>query len=239
MATELLDRPVLNELGDSITELDRPPMAVTAILAFAAGLLSLLSPLTMVFIPLSFAAAVLGLVTLIRFGNDRQVGGQLLAQLGLGLGIATGLWSLLASNAYSDHLVNEAGSHAKMFLDLVSDGEKYQALELKKELRLRQIAGTNLEQYYRSLTGETAMMNEAFFGSRAMQRVTAAGPSAEWKLVRCVELIKSKPTYFMIDVEMANQINPEETVTVKLNRIVNTDAEGVSTADWNISDVTL
>lgn len=209
-----------------------------AILALLTGLVSLFAPLSFVMLPLSILAIALGTVVLWRISSSSSFGGVRLAQIGLALGALSGAWTITASTSESAYLIEYAGKNAKMYLETLAAGEIYEALELRVPKDERQIAGTNLEQYYKAQTGEQADNVAQVMNARVTQAVMATGLAADWQLERGRSII-SDGIIKIITVEMVNRANTTQRVLVTLRRRALPDESGRVEASWMISDASL
>lgn len=235
--SDLPDRPVMSspELG---YEAAGSPLGKMPIAACIAGIMSLLTPLSISLLPLSILAAALGAVVLWQQTREANSLGKILAQIGLGLGVATGAWSITATKAESQYLTGVAAKHAKIYLDKIALGSIHEALELRLPIRQRQIAGTNLKEYYEQLTGEAADKVAEVAGAPSTRTIQAAGPSADWQMIRCVRT-GSLQTQKVIVLEFADTNTSSEHVEVELRREVFTDETGTIRAQWIVKDVNL
>jgi hypothetical protein len=204
-----------------------------SVVAFAAGILSLLAPLTFTLLPLSILAIAIGGVVLWRVSRDGSRG-TWLAQLGLGLGVLSATWSVTATAGETQHLVTRGGACAKLYLDYLSSGRTYDALELRLPIRERQIAGTDLEAYYLQRAGEPADRTYEVVNSSATKIAMAAGEQADWQLVRGVK-IEANGSQKMITVEMANATEQGQRIQLLLRRQIYQDDSG-SHAMWLVQD---
>jgi cytochrome c biogenesis protein CcdA len=183
MSAATTDRPAFRNL-DVENEFDRPPFSKLAIVSLMIGLVSLVSPISFYLLPISLIAIGLGALVLWQLSRDKGLGGSYLAQAGLGLGIISTVWCLTASIGTAAYLHKEAARNAKLYLELLSQGEVYQALELHVPKQNRQIAGTDLASHYRSKTGEKADLALEILESETTKSVVATGKDTEWEYHR-------------------------------------------------------
>lgn len=235
--SELPDRPAMSspELGN---ESEKLPLGKMPIAACLVGCLSLLTPLSLALLPLSILASALGAVVLWKQTREANFTGKLLAQIGLGLGVATGAWSMTSTRAETEYLTKVASENATAYLEKISQGKVYEALELHLPVRQRQIAGTNLKEYYELLRGEAADKVAGIQYSPATKVIEAAGPSANWQMVRCVR-IGSIQSQKALVLEFANTNSPNQPIEVELRRETHSDENGSAQAQWIVKEVKL
>jgi hypothetical protein len=231
--SELPNRPLLSS-PELDYESDRAPLGKMPVLACLAGVLSLLSPLSVALLPLSILAAALGAVVFWRQVREANSTGKLLAQIGLGLGVATGAWSIVAARNESHYLYAVAAEYGKIYLDKISQDEIHEALELRLPVRQRQIAGTNLKEYYATLSGEAADTVDGVMQSPTTKFIAAAGADADWQFVRGVR-VGSAASQKIIAVEFQNMHDPSKHVEVNLQRESYTDESGIH-ALWIVKE---
>jgi hypothetical protein len=205
-----------------------------AVLAFVAGLASLIAPTTFALLPLSFLAIALGATTLWRITRDPGVRGTWLAQLGLAMGIATCTWSLTAYSASSSYLYELAGQNAKIYLQLFAEGKTYEALELRYPMNERQIAGTDLEKYYRQRAGEPADRTYEILTEESTRLAMDSGPVADWQVVKGVK-IEADGSQKRITVRMVNAAKNSGIIDITLKRQTYQDESGTRSM-WMVMD---
>jgi hypothetical protein len=237
MSTATTDRPAFRNL-DVENELDRPPYSKLAIVSLMVGLVSLVSPISFYLLPISLIAIGLGALVMWQLSRNNGLGGSYLAQAGLGLGIISAVWCLTGSLATSAYLHAAAARNAKLYLELLSQGEVYQALELHVPKRNRQIAGTDLASHYRSKRGERADLALEILESETTKSVVAAGPGTQWEYHRGLD-IRSDRSVQSIFVQMRNVAKPSQIVNVFLTRRFYVDDQGQRVAFWNVDRTSL
>ncbi len=235
-STDVSQRPALSSTTAD-ENFDPAPFSRMAIFAFVAGVASLLTPITFALLPLSLLAVAIGAVVLWRISKDTAWRGAWLAQVGLGLGVLTGAWSIAAHASETDYLHAQAGEHAREYLNKISHGQIFEALQLRLPIRERQIAGTDLEQYYRQISGEPADRTYEIINSADTQAVIAAGPTADWVYRRGIR-IQRDGSHKLITTELVNANQPSEIVHVQFRRQTYQDESG-SHAMWQVSDAYL
>jgi hypothetical protein len=144
-STELPDRPAFQNVEQP--QVDLPPISRLAVAALVAGLLSLLTALSTLLLPLAILACGLSLVVVWKLSRNDQMGGIRMGQVGLALSTLAIAWSLTAASGRERYFYSEAGEKAKTFLDVLASGEKYEALELLRFENERQLTGTNLPAF--------------------------------------------------------------------------------------------
>ncbi len=235
---EVMERPALHD--DLAAGEDIPPLSRMAILTLVLGLVSLLAILTSVLLPLCVITIGVGAVTLWHTIRDPSIRGTGLAQAGLAMGILSAAWSLSALKGEQKYLYEVAGRHAAEFLDVLSSGQKYLALELLRKEPDRQITGTDLQKYYENADMEIKDFADGFLSEEATKWVMDQGPDAEWEFVRGIR-IKKVHSNAEITVEMRNKKARDQrdrvwvTLQRNLGQLVQDDDE--PTALWNVADV--
>lgn len=234
-----IDRPAFQNL-DVDSEFHHPNLSKLALVAFGLGMLSLITLLAQAMIVVSILAAAVGCVALWRISRDEHLGGALLAQIGLALGILTAVWSVVAANGQEDYIYSQAGENAEYFLEVLAAGRKYDALELTQIEPDRQITGTDLRQYYDSLTGELEDMASSFINSPGANLVLSSGPNAKWTFRRGIS-VSGERTSLDIIVELENTATePATPIRVRIHRATGFMAagdDGLQTANWNVVEL--
>ncbi len=235
-STKLPDRPAFQHVEHA--PLDLPPVSRLAVVALVGGILSLLASLSTLWLPLAILACGLSAVVVWKLTRHDELGGMWMAQLGLVLSTAAIAWSLTATSGRENYLYGEAANHAKVFLDVLSSGAKYEALELRRFENERQLTGTNLAAFYSKQTAEEASDTEAFLGDPLTQAVMASGPGADWQFARGVAVENRGKQLLQITVQMINRAtqNGPQTVNVSMNRQLGmyTDERRDNTALWSV-----
>lgn len=239
--SNMAQRPAFHSLDDG-PQFDRPPVSRLAYVALAAGIFSLLAAFSTILLPAAMLAMAVGIAVVWKLSRDQQLGGRWLAQIGLALSATAIAWSISARGGVDDYMYAEAGQHAKLFLDTLSAGNKYEALELKQVESARQLTGTNLSAYYNGLEEEQKQMVQEFLDDPVTKSIVLAGPQADWQFKQGVSVTNQEKQYH-VTVEMVNQAaqgNPQ-VVHVRLGRQLGllTDPEKRdSTALWNFEQLT-
>lgn len=237
MSAATTDRPAFRNL-DVENELDRPPISKLAIASLMVGVVSLVSPISFYLIPISLIAIGLGAVVLWKLSRDKALGGSYLAQAGLGLGVVSSAWCLTASLGTAAYLHHEAARNAKIYLELLSKGDVYQALELHVPQQSRQIAGTDLASYYRARKGEEDEQSNDILESEATKLVVASGSDTQWEYHRGLD-IRADRNVQTILVQMHNASKPSQIVNVVLTRRFYVDETGQRVAFWSVERTSL
>lgn len=230
-----LERPALNEVYESEQSNDRPPLSILAVIAFVAGVLSLIAPFSFVLLPVSFVAIGLGALVSWQLTGNRHVAGIRWALSGLIFGVCTAVWCLTASLSTNNYLYQLAGSNAKVYLDLIGNGKIYEALELHVTKGQRQIAGTDLKAFYNSKDEESGEMIQDIINAPGTKEVERIGPKANWSLLRGVDVktVNMESTQY-IRVEMVNDLEPAVSARVTLSRRFFVTPDGQRTAWWSV-----
>lgn len=233
-------RPAFHALNES-TEFDRLPFSRLAYVAFATGLLSLFAAFSIILLPLAMLSLGLGVAVMWKLSRDQYMAGRWLAQIGLALSAAAIVWSISARTGTDQYMYSEAGQHAKLFLDMLSSGRTYEALELKKAEVSRQLTGTNLKDYYDGLSEDQRRGVDEFLKSEVTKAVMAAGPQADWQFEQGVGVSSHESQTFVI-VDMVNRAAQGNTQVVRVKMLRQTemmsDPEKFdSTALWSFEDI--
>ncbi len=234
--TDLPNRPAFQNLETELG-VDRAPLSRIAVVSLLIGIASSLAPLSTVLLPVSIIAMAVGAVAVWKLSGDSGVRGVWLAQLGLGLGVFSSVWAVAATSGRHAYLFAEASQHAKLFLQVLSGGDKYEALELMVPETGRQITGTNLKEYYEQQTGMTESDYKQFLNAGPTRAVMSVGKQADWQFARSLSTkVNGSLTY--IALEMVNQSPPSQglTVSVKLQRQTEGVADdGKPMAFWHVT----
>ena len=210
------NRPVFNSLDEDLgEEIDRAPMSKLAVASCIFGVFSLLAPLSYVLLPLSVVAVALGAVVLIHISRDKTVSGAWLAQIGLGLGVMTAVWSTFATRGDADHLTEHGTKFAKEYLSYISNDEPFKALALQQFESERQLEGTDLEAYY---ANAPESVRSKFLDSPETVLARKAGKDADWQLRRVIGIRRTAMQGDEIDLQMYNAADPELSINVHLLR---------------------
>ncbi len=236
--SEIVERPVFQNLEEG-SQFDQPPFSRLAYLAFAAGLFSLLSAFSTILLPAAMLAMAVGIAVVWKLSGDAPLGGRWLAQLGLALSAVAIVWSVSARAGVESYMYDEASHHAKLLLDTLSAGDKYEALELKHTESSRQLTGTNLANYYNSLGEEEKQGVQEFLNNSLTKSIITSGPGADWQFVRGVNVVnQDKQNY--VTVEMVNRAGDGERVLVRMKRmlgVLSDPDKRNTTALWNFEDL--
>lgn len=239
--TELSQRPVFHESLDAVALSDRPPFSRLAVVAFVAGLLSLFAVFSTIILPLAMLSLGLGVVVVWKLSRNTAIGGSWLAQLGLGLSALAIVWSIVARVGMEHYMYAQAGQHAEVLLETLSTGNVYEALELKQPEVGRQMAGTNLEGYYKGLPEQEKYAVEEFLESPVTKAVMAAGPQADWQFEKGAGVMQRENKTF-VNVDMANLAAQGKKQRVRIQMLRQTGlltdpAKRDSTVYWNFEKI--
>jgi len=144
--------PAFRTLGEEVS-LTRP-LSGWAVLSLVIGLSCLLVPISMSLIPLSILAIMIGLIVTLRLSRPDADTGLWMSTLCLGMGLATAVWSVTANRVRSQHLKKHATAFAAEYLQLLSSGQLYNAIELRLPFIQRQTADVDLKAFYESYQGD-------------------------------------------------------------------------------------
>ncbi|MCA9134066.1 MAG: hypothetical protein KDA45_12955 [Planctomycetales bacterium] len=231
--TSLPERPAFHSL-DVLDEQDRPPFSRLAVVSFVVSLISLFAVFSTIMLPLSMLAIALSVVVVWRLSSNQQAGGVWLAQTGLVLATASVVWSLSARAGEHQYLYATAAQNAQVLLDKLAAGKTFEALELQQVESDRQLTGTDLEAFYGDPGRERTEQTRALLDHPQTKKVIAAGPDADWRFSRGVEVTHYNSDIY-VTVEMVSRTG--QIVWVKLRRQVpptDDETENAETiAQWN------
>lgn len=233
-----VDRPAFHS-SDHEMEVGAPKLSLVALAAFFAGVCSLLAPISNIGLPICVVAVFVGVVSLIRIARDPYLGGALLGQAGVILGVAAFIWSTMARQGSQDYFYRVAGENAERFIELlVDESTRYEAFELLRAESDRQMSGTNLEQYYAKADDETKSAIESFMSNQVTKHILEVGPDANWKYDSGVEMTEASGTR-MVWVKMVDEAGKGKSFEISLQRITGLlyEDEGLPTAHWNVYDL--
>lgn len=239
-ASNISERPAFQTFEEG-AQFDNPPFSRLAWVALAAGLFSLLAIFSTILLPAAMLAVAVGVVVVWKLSRDRGLAGLGLAQVGLALAALATSWSLTARSATDDYLFGQAGENAKIFLDTLASGKRYEALEFRQVESARQLTGTNLAKYYTSLSEEEREGVQAFLSAETTLAVIKSGPEADWQFVRGVSVGSQEQQHF-VTVEMVNRAQGADArpLYVRMKRQVGLIADPAkkdSTALWNFEEM--
>lgn len=231
------ERPNFQDVDDGLQE-DVPPISTMAVASLVVGIFSLAAPFSIVLLPLCLLSIAIGAMSVFRISRDPGVGGLGLAQIGLGLGVMTAFWTVTATTTRQNNTYAVASEHAATFLEILSRGDLYEALELKQYEPQRQITGTNLKVYYESLTAEPREIYEEFKISHATKMVMQQGKNAKWEFVKG-DSIQGDHRTRHIRVELRNVANTtsDSTVVVELQRKTGMLREDRTAPFWKVESL--
>lgn len=238
------ERPVFNSLEPELDNELSPPISPFAVVAMLLGIFSLTAALAVSIAPFAILVAVLCAVLTWALSRNPSVGGVLLAQIGLCCAVLGATWGLTAAKLTDDYYYSSAGEHAKLFLETLSSGKKFDAFELTLPESGRQVTGTDIEAHYESILA-TSMPNrkdvnnaapgpsnetmksslvkdevQEFLDRSATKDVVARGKDAKWQFVRGLEVFRRNNRENRISVVMIDANDPSTEYEVSLNRIV-------------------
>ena len=239
-AGDVLDRPAFQSVEQ---EADMERVSRLGVASMIPAVLSLLAPMANFFLLFSFLAMAIGGIASARIALSRELTGQRIANLALGLGIATMLWTYFGGRGRSDYLYAIAGDNAKVFLQTVADGKTAEAYELTLLESERKITGTDLDAFYAAAELEERDAYEKFVSQSITQSITDQGRVAKLKgkplqfeFVNGVA-ITGNPKVYEIEVEMRDVSTPNAApIRVILRRRMDLLVvdEGPPTAHWNV-----
>ncbi|MEZ6135269.1 MAG: hypothetical protein R3C53_10200 [Pirellulaceae bacterium] len=231
-------KPIALGRGEVEYGMVRPPLSKLAVSSFVVGLTSLLAPLSFALLPLSLLAIAAGAIAVWRVTHNGSVRGKWLATIGLALGVISGAWCVAATATKTSHLFTKAGQYANIYLDHLSQGRLYDALELRLPVRERQIAGTDLEKYYQQLASNPADHTGEIVTAAATQAAIGAGKDAKWQFLRGVQIAPSGSQTKVV-VEMVNAKNAKQVFRISFRRELVPEESGEISAYWLVLDAEL
>ena len=243
-AVQIPNRPVFNSLEPGLDTDLTPPVSGLAIVATILGIASLSAALSVNAVPFAIVVAVLCAVLTWRLSGDPTVSGLRLAQAGLCCSVVGATWGLTAKNVTEAYYYSQAAEHAKVFLQTLSVGKKFDAFELMQPEPSRQVTGTDIEAHYNGLisaslpvrtemsmpedmpSGETMKNSHAkeeleeFLSTASTKEIMSHGQGAKWEFVRGAGVARMSNNVNRISVVMVDKSNPAKKYSVELNRVV-------------------
>lgn len=237
------------------------PISGWAIFAIVFALFSLIAPISINLVPLSITAIIVCGIIAFRLSQSDASGGWWLAILGLGVAIATGTWTMAAHKARDNHFAATASEFAVEYLNLLSSGMVYNALELKLPFGQRQSADVDLQAYYEAYTGELNLdpslgevlefddsdpRNIEKARKAAVEKLKADPvtrfarqyPDAIWSPVEIVQ-VASRGKQAVVKVAVSADRDPKTKVVIDLVRN-QSELDGIgSIGQWRINDQNL
>lgn len=203
-------------------------------------MVSLLAAFSTILLPLAILATAVGIAVVWKLSRDEQLAGVGLAQCGLLLSSAAIFWSLTARTSTNHYLYQQAGEHARVFLQTLAAGNEFEALELRQPESSRQLTGTNLEQYYTQLGPEEKADYEGFLASGTTKSVIASGSDSDWQFSRGLS-VASSTQETLVSVEMINRAQPgSPPIIVQMRRqtgLLNDPDRTDTTALWSLASL--
>jgi hypothetical protein len=237
---DLPERPAFNSLEPGLEEMQAAPVSRLAVVAISLGVLSLFSALSTSILPLAMVAAAFSAVVIWKLSRDPSASGLRLAQAGLAFAILGAAWVISATMTRNAYLYNSALPHAQTFLKVISDGNPYQAFELTKPERARQLSGTDLKAFYENTDDYLAKDQiETFIKSASVKEIMSRGAGAKWELIQG-ESVEGHTTY-RIKLLMADSTQPEKKkIQVIMTReLLPAPPGSVPTAAWLVNETLL
>lgn len=231
------------------------PLSGWAVLSLAVGLACLLVPISLNLIPLSVLAVLFGLVLSWRLGRTDADSGRWMALTCLGLGIGSAVWCVTAHKTRSQHFSHHASAFAKEYMQLLSYGQLYNAIELRLPFQQRQPSDVDLAAYYETYKGEVevsmnilgslgdsekldpAKSRKTAFERLKVDPVTTYAlrfPNADWK---CLGIRNVVDDHKVIAVKVIMQAteDPKTQILIELMRDDSTSSTSNDYAEWRIS----
>ena len=143
--------PTLGSVEEEIS-LTRP-LSGWAVLSLIVGLTCLIVPISLRLLPISFLAILLGLVVSLRLSRPDAAAGLWMSLSCLALGLGSSVWCFTSAMARSQHFSHHASGFATEYMQLLSSGQIYNALELRLPFAQRQSADVDLQAYYETYQG--------------------------------------------------------------------------------------
>ncbi len=263
------ERPVFNSLDPTLEADLSPPISRLAVGVFFLGFVSLIAVLTSSAIPLAVLIAAIAAAVTWKLAGDASVGGIRLAQTGLAIAVLSSGWAFAANSLRSNYFYNQAGIHAKLFLETLSAGKSYEAFEMTLPEADRQITGTNLEKYFGQIlataspessgpspqgTDEGAPSAKAmkdenikqvlseFLKSPSTMDIISRGSDAKWQMSQGAAITWQSSSTMLIAVVMVDTSKPDQRFLVRLNRDTGAFATAAGSAPvalWKIDKAEL
>ena len=237
------ERPVFNSLDPTLEGEMSPPISRLAVIFFVLGFVALVSGLTVNALPVSILIAIGCLAVTWKLSRDKTVGGLRLAQIGLCLSVLGSCWSYTTNYLRNEFLYSQASANAKVYLDLLSQGNTFAAFELTLSEADRQITGTDLNEHYNRLLAadlpspsmppsamaeppspqamKDGTMKEdvsTFMKAPATLEVIAHGKDAQWEFLEGGKIKVPTNEAMRIAVVMIDKAKPDKKIEVILNR---------------------
>jgi hypothetical protein len=236
------ERPAFNSLEPGLDSDVAPPVSNLAIICMVLGILSLTAAISVSIAPFAVVVAVLSAVMTWRLSWDSSLSGLRLAQIGLCCAVIGCTWSFTAKRMTEAYLYKQAAEHAKLFLETLSAGKKYEAFELTQEEALRQVTGTDIEAHYQNLIStvlpkraemsspeempspETMKQSqakgdlEAFLNEPITKELLERGGDSEWIFVRGAGIARKGGSTVLVSVVMVDKARPSKSYEVELKR---------------------
>lgn len=226
MAVESLsERPIFASEENEYLVPTRPPLSRLAIGSFVLGLLGGIALFNFDLVVLPILATALGLATYMMIARSDAYSGQWLAIAGMGLGLVFGLGSYTSTKLRDQYMYRVGSQFALQFIGIIADGKLLEAYELTKTEPERHVAGTSLEDAYRTASEPSKQNIDAFMNETAVRKVSGLGKEARWKLDRGVRVTETQGASMHVVVRLINTApGGGETVDVTLARDYNAGA---------------
>lgn len=221
---------------------DAPPISRLAVLALVIGIVSLLASLSVTLLPISLVAIALGCVAAIQVWRSEYLGGLTLAQLAIGLGLLSTVWSVSAANGVNEYLYSNAADNAKIFLETLSAGKPYEAQELRRTEVDRQITGTDLEAFYSTRIEAELDDVMSFINSNDTKAVIDQAKNASWEFVGGLGIASSRgDMQIKVVMEPSQPCDLKQQAVVTMRRQTNAgvNKDGTPVAFWSVMSMEL
>lgn len=247
--------PAFRGLGEEAS-LTRP-LSGWAVLSLVLGISCLVVPISLSLIPLSILAILVGLIVTLRLSRPDADTGLWMSTLCLGLGLATAVWSVTASKTRAQHLSQHASKYAEEYMQLISSGQLYNAIELRLPFIQRQTKDVDLKAYYETYQGDVkvemaamgvlgdgqeepqdpAKVRKTAFERLKIDPVTIYAmkyPDTQWKAVG-IRSVMDTGKMASVKVIVQHDQDPKTQVLVELLRNEEDSTAVGAYAEWRVS----
>lgn len=232
------------------------PLSGLAVLSLGVGLSCLLVPLSLNLLPLSVVAILFGLVLSWRLSRPDADSGRWMSLACLGLGVGTAVWCITAHKTRAQHFSDHASVFAKDYLQLLSSGQLYNAIELRLPFQQRQSSDVDLAAYYETYKGEVEVSMSMLFGQGedekpdpAKSRKTAFErlkidpvtvyalqyPNAQWNCLG-IRSVTDDHKATVVKVVMQAAEDPKTQILIELMRGDPASVATTSYAEWRVNN---
>lgn len=189
------------------------------------------------FMIVCWLAAILAAVAAVRIVFSHELGGLKIALAGVVVAVMAGCWTVTASVQREKYLFETAGQFGETYLQLLTEGKKYEAMELRKQESDRQVTGTSLDRVYtQEGTADFENMN-IFMGKPSTKAVIDSGPNAEWVLKEGLRATDLDEFVTEVVVRFENRNSDQDpSIDITLMRATGLIMDQPDAALWNVKD---